>query len=129
MLPVKHSVAVIVHKDARILAIRRPADDDELPGIWGVPAGTVRGDETIEDVIRRIGRDKLGVQLVPMSRLASGTQERPKYRLEMQLWEAAMEGTPTYPEWQWATIDLLRPGMAAGSFCCELAINTESRAS
>lgn len=47
----------------QILAIRRPDDDHELPGIWGLPAGTCRGQETAEDVIARIGRDRLGVQL------------------------------------------------------------------
>ena len=59
MLPTKHSVAVVVSKGDQILAIGRPEDDDELPGIWGLPAGTRRGTETVEEVIRRIGQDKL----------------------------------------------------------------------
>jgi 8-oxo-dGTP diphosphatase len=129
MLPVKHSVAVIVRRKDRILSIRRPQDEDELPGVWGLPAGTVRGKETVEDVILRIGRDKLGVELTPIRKLASGAQDRPKYRLEMELWEASMEGTPTCGEWQWAALDLLGPGMAAGSLCCELAIQSKSRVS
>lgn len=112
-----------------ILAIRRPDDDDELPGIWGLPAGTCRLGETIEDVIRRIGRDRLGVQLTPKRKIASGTQNRPAYRLEMDLWEASMEGNPVYPEWQWASLDLLRPGAASGSLCCELAIQSKGRVS
>src|SRR5215510_1465452 len=114
MLAVKHSVAVVVAREDRVLSIRRPLDDDELPGVWGLPAGTVRGAETVEDVIHRIGRDKLGVELKPIRKLSSGVQNRSKYRLEMELWEASMVGTPTYGEWQWAVLDLLRPGMAAG---------------
>ena len=43
MLPVKHSVAVMVVRGDEILVIRRPPDDDELPGVWGLPAGTIRG--------------------------------------------------------------------------------------
>ena len=129
MPPVKHSVAVMVMKGNQILAIRRPDDDDELPGIWGLPAGTTRATETVEDVIRRIGRDKLGVKLTPVRKLASGAQDRPTYRLEMELWNVSMEGTPAYPEWQWAPVDLLRPGMASGSLCCELAIQTKGRVS
>src|SRR5262245_45525736 len=129
MLPVKHSVAVIVGREDRVLSVRRPQDDDELPGIWGLPAGTVRGEETVEDVILRIGRDKLGVELTPIRKLAFGAQDRPEYRLEMELWEASMEGVPTYGEWQWAALDLLRPGRAAGSLCCELAIQSKSRVS
>jgi ADP-ribose pyrophosphatase YjhB (NUDIX family) len=129
MLPVKHSVAVLIRRGDEILSIRRPQDDDELPGIWGLPAGTLRGKETIEDLIERIGRDKLGVKLTPIRKLAAGTQERPRYRLEMDLWEVSMEGLPTHAQWKWAGLDLLRPGMGAGSLCCELAIKSESRVS
>ena len=126
MIPVKHSVAVMVLRRSQILAIRRSEDDDELPGVWGLPAGTVRGEERIEDVIKRIGRDKLGVVLTPIRSVALGVQDRPAYRLEMELWEVSMEGTPTYPDWQWASLDVLRPGMASGSLCCELAIQKKA---
>jgi ADP-ribose pyrophosphatase YjhB (NUDIX family) len=128
MLPVKHSVAVMVFRGNEVLAIRRSEQDDELPGIWGLPAGTLRGTDTVNDVISRIGREKLGVILMPVRRLARGTQDRPKYRLVMELWEALMEGIPTYPEWQWGRLEVLRPGMAAGSLCCKLAIQIKSRA-
>jgi len=127
--PVKHSVAVVVRNGDRILAVRRPDNDDELPGIWGLPAGTCCGQESVEDVIDRVGQDKLGVELTPVRRLTSGTQDRSGYRLNMELWEASMQGSPTCPEWQWAPLDLLQPGAAAGSLCCELAIKSKSRAS
>ena len=122
MLPVKRSVAVVITKGNETLSIRRPENDDELPGIWGLPAGTARASETPQDIITRIGFDKLGVRLQPVSILSTGTQERARYRLEMELWEARMEGSPTCPEWRWAPLDLLRPGAAAGSLCCELAL-------
>jgi 8-oxo-dGTP diphosphatase len=129
MRRVKHSIAVMIHRENQILTILRPEDDDELPGIWGLPAGTARGAETVEDVITRIGRDKLGVRLTPVRRVATGAQDRAAYRLEMELWEVSMDGTPTYPEWQWATLDLLRPGRALGSLCCDLALKSKSRVS
>ena len=127
--PLKHSVAILIANGDSILAIRRPDDDDELPGIWGLPAGTCRNQETVEDVIVRIGREKLGVELVPQRRLASGSQVRPAYVLNMELWQASMSGVPRYPDWQWSSLDLLRPGAAAGSLCCELAIKAKSRVS
>jgi ADP-ribose pyrophosphatase YjhB (NUDIX family) len=77
MLPVKHSVAVMVFRGNEVLAIRRSEQDDELPGIWGLPAGTLRGTETVDDVILRIGREKLGVTLTPVRRLATDAQDRP----------------------------------------------------
>ena len=119
---VKHSIAVLILKGDEILAVCRPDNDDELPCIWGLPAGTCRDSETAEYIISRIGHDKLGAKLVPVRRRVAGTQTRSRYRLEMELWEAAMEGIPTYPVWQWAQPNLLRAGAAAGSLCCELAL-------
>jgi 8-oxo-dGTP diphosphatase len=122
MTRVKHSVAVLISRGDKVLAIRRPDDEEELPGIWGLPAGTCLSGETVTDVIRRVGREKLRVSLTPVRKLASGTQDRPGYRLDMELWEVGMEGTPGHPQWQWASLELLRPGMLAGSLCCELAV-------
>jgi 8-oxo-dGTP diphosphatase len=123
-LPIKHSVAVMIFNGGQVLAIRRPDDDDELPGIWGLPAGTCRGAETVDQVIRRIGREKLGVTLDPIRKITFGTQDRPAYRLEMELWEASMHGAPTYREWKWSRVDVLVPGAHRGSLCCELALRS-----
>jgi ADP-ribose pyrophosphatase YjhB (NUDIX family) len=125
----KHSIAIWISKGKHVLATRRPDDDDELPGIWGLPAGTCRDGETVEEVIIRVGREKLGVTLAPQKQLASGTQDRPRYLLYMELWQASMTGTPTCPQWQWADVELFREGAAAGSLCCELAIKTRGRVS
>src|SRR5262245_20114893 len=104
----KHSVAVVISREYWILAIRRHDADDELPGIWGLPAGTCRNQETLRDVIVRIGREKLGVELKPERKLASGSQERPGYLLYMELWEVSMTGTPNHPSWRWAPVEFLR---------------------
>src|SRR5262245_8763642 len=92
MLPVKHSIAVVIRRGDELLCIRRPEDDDELPGVWGLPAGTIRGGETVKDVIQRIGREKLGVELIPLRKLSFGAQDRARYRLEMELWEVSVSG-------------------------------------
>ena len=62
-----------------------------------------------------------------MRLLESGSQDRPAYRIKMELWEAAMKGDPSYPEWKWGFAEGLRPGMAAGSLCCRLALQHEGR--
>ena len=67
-------------------------------------------------------KPEAGRGALPPGRLYDGSQERRQYRLQMELWEATMEGDPTYAEWQWAPADLLAPGAAAGSLCCELAM-------
>jgi hypothetical protein len=124
-LPVKHSIAVVVRDGNQVLAIRRPDDDDELPGIWGLPAGTFRDSETLDDLIRRIGSDKLGVSFRPLRKLAEGAHDRERYRLEMELWEAAMTGTPDIAgriQWKWTSFDGLKHGSEQGSLCCRLAL-------
>jgi len=127
LIPVKHSVAVMIFNGDKVLSVRRPDDDDELPGVWGLPAGTLRPSETIKDLIGRIGRDKLGVDLTLVRKVASGRQMRRLYLLQMELWEASMAGSPSHPNWRWGAIDSLRPGAEAGSLCCTLAIQSKSR--
>ena len=130
--PIKHSVAVLIRRGDRVLVLRRPDDDDELPGIWGLPAGSFRHSETLGDLIERIGRDKLGVSLRPLRRLCEGGQDRPTYRLEMELWEVALIGEPggaTSENWKWDSVDLLKPGRDSGSLCCALALKSENRVS
>jgi ADP-ribose pyrophosphatase YjhB (NUDIX family) len=124
---VKRSIAVLIRDGARILALRRPDDDDELPGVWGLPAGSFREEESLDQLIERIGRDKLGVKLNALGKIAEGTQDRPAYRLVMELWEVSMEGAPTRGRWQWSSIDILRPGEGAGSMCCALALKATER--
>ena len=46
-------------------AVKRPREDPDFPGEWGVPACTLLVAETINDAIRRIGKAKLGVSLDP----------------------------------------------------------------
>src|SRR2546428_6847354 len=96
LIPVKHSVAVMIFNGDKVLSVRRPDDDDELPGVWGLPAGTLRPSETINDLIGRIGRDKLGVDLTLVCKVASGRQMRRLYLLQMELWEASMAGRTVF---------------------------------
>jgi len=119
---VKRSVAVVIRNGDLILATRRADDDDELPGVWGLPAGSYRDSEGLHDLVFRIGRDKLGVVLKPIRKLSEGSQQRPHYVLEMELWEAEMTGTPHHPAWQWAAPEILQPGVLQGSLCCRLAV-------
>jgi len=119
---IKHSVAVLVRNGDEILTVRRPDNDDELAGIWGLPAGTYGPDETLETLVKRIGRDKLGVELRSLGVLARGSQDRTDYSLEMALVEAEMRGVPRQVEWRWAVPEALKAGQVRGSLCCDLAL-------
>ncbi len=130
--PVKRSVSVAIHlEDGRVLQIRRPPDDDELPHAWGLPAASLRTQEGWEDAVRRAARDKLGLEVEPGAVLREGSLERERYRLEMRLYEARiMHGEPAvigrdpevtrYVDWRWGGAEGLRPAARAGSLCSRL---------
>ena len=60
-----------------MLAVLRPDEPgEELPGVWGLPAVTLRTDESPEEGLGRLGREKLGIELPRLRRLAEGEQSR-----------------------------------------------------
>lgn len=132
--PVRRVVSVAIHDEddsGRILTVRRPPDDPDLPDAWGLPAGRIHAGEHALTAVRRTGRQKLGVELERIRSRRSGTLERPGYRLEMELFDAVLrEGEPSVPqpveamtqytEWRWARPAVLKPAAAQGSLCCRL---------
>ena len=146
---IKRSVALVIREPddgvlgvsgcgpgARWLLVQRPADDEDLPGIWGLPAGTLLAAETAEALVRRIGRDKLGVELDPGAVVAAGSAERATYRLDMDLWTATITaGAPDpagsaneraaqtrYAACRWDHASALEDGARKGSLCCRLGV-------
>ncbi len=134
MKTVKLSVSFAIFRPDRsheVLVVRRPPDDEDLPGLWGLPAGSLRPGEDWAEAVRRAGRDKLGVALEVGPELNRGTLERAGYTLEMRLLQARITaGEPSVPQpvpgvtqytaWQWATSDVLVPAAARGSLCSRL---------
>lgn len=132
--PLKQSVSVVIRNPAdpsQVLIVLRPPHDDDLPNVWGLPAGSLRPGESWEEVVRRVGLEKLGVQLKAGAELERGTTERRDYRLEMRLFEAEIEkGHPFVPQpdvehtqyttWKWGTTADLEPAAQRGSLCCRL---------
>ncbi len=116
-----------------MLAVQRPDEPgEELPGVWGLPAATLREGESPEDGVRRLGRDKLGVELTPLRVLADGEQQRLDYTLHMTVYETSMSGEPTpqrapsgtsYDAFDWLPAESFRNAAARGSLCCELFVN------
>ena len=118
----------------RWLLVRRPPDDPDLPGVWGLPAGSHTDGETDEALVRRIGSQKLGVETANLGCLAEGHLDRPGYRLEMRLHAArivagkpsvprSVAGVTQYSAWGWKLPAQLREGAHRGSLCCRLALD------
>ncbi|HEX6560071.1 MAG TPA: NUDIX domain-containing protein [Longimicrobiales bacterium] len=131
----KRSVSMAIHNHGRVLIVQRPADDEDLPDAWGLPAASLRENESWQDAVERAGRDKLGVELRVGRELAHGTLERARYTLEMKLFEAdIVSGAPLVPQpdasvtqyqaWKWGGAEDLQPAARQGSLCCQLYLRT-----
>jgi ADP-ribose pyrophosphatase YjhB (NUDIX family) len=131
----KRAVAVVVRRDALVLAVQRPDEPgEELPLVWGLPATTLREDEADEEAIRRIGSEKLGVELKPLRVVGLGEQDRPDYTLRMTVYEASMAGEPRLPErgadsqstryvaLDWLPAESFREAAERGSLCCRVLL-------
>ncbi|WP_423930267.1 DNA mismatch repair protein MutT [Candidatus Palauibacter sp.] len=143
--PTRHAIALIIEQPGRPgapeaadggprwLTVRRPDDDPDLPGVWGLPAGSHAEGETDDALVRRIGRDKLGVKTVDLGPLSDGFVDRDGYRLSLRLHAARLvsgephvpqpvSGVTQYSDWNWQAPAALRDGAERGSLCCRLAL-------
>lgn len=137
------AVAVFRGRERRqVLAVRRPDEPgEELPGVWGLPAATVGPEESPEEAVRRLGRQKLGLELEPVAVLAEGQQDRGGGTLSMLLYEARARGLPPrlrrprdptgvtyYTDWKWAEPGELLPAAQRGSLCSRLFLQAAGKA-
>lgn len=96
MLPPKESVAVVIRDGrGRFLAVRRADSDEVLPGVWGLPAATLRAGETTEDACRRAARDKLGVEIAVGRRIGAASNAV-AHLTEYEV--TILRGTPAAPQ-------------------------------
>jgi len=74
-----------------VLLVRRPEDDESLPGVWGLPAASLADRESEQDAVRRAGREKLGVEVRPLEPLGQ--------ELNMTGWRVEIvAGRPSVPQ-------------------------------
>ena len=134
----RRAVAVaVLRDDGLVLAVLRPDEPgEELPGVWGLPALTLRAGESPEAGMRRLGREKLGARLTPLDVLAESQERRESYTLHMTVYEASLAGEPRLPPRkpsaagtlyeaiEWRPAASFREAAQAGSLCCRLLLNT-----
>ena len=114
-----------------MLLVQRPADDEDLPLAWGLPAASLAPGESWPDAIRRAAGDKLGLDVEPGEVLREGSLERESYRLEMRLYDARIlagapdvdrdvVGVTRYAAWRWGAAAELWAAAERGSLCGRL---------
>lgn len=132
MKPLKRSVSLVIEGPAGVLLVRRPDDDDSLPGLWGLPAASLREGESEREALLRVGLEKLGVEVEPLRAIGEAEAERADHRIAMRDWAArivagepglpqAGEGTQ-YVEWRWGDPAELTPAAQAGSVCARVLL-------
>jgi ADP-ribose pyrophosphatase YjhB (NUDIX family) len=130
--PLKRSVSLVIEGPAGVLLVRRPDDDESLPGVWGLPAASLAEGESEREALLRAGRDKLGVEVEPLEPIGELEAERPERRIAMRDWAArvtagepalpqAGEGTQ-YVDWRWGDPAELVPAARAGSLCARVLL-------
>jgi ADP-ribose pyrophosphatase YjhB (NUDIX family) len=137
----KRSVSLAIHHPrdpSRVLLVQRPADDDDLPGVWGLPAASLLPGEGWHEAVQRAARDKLGVEVTVGDVVEEGTKQRAAYTLAMRLYTARLgAGEPVVPQdtpgvtqyqaWRWGTVLDLQPAAECGSLCSQLYLRAQRR--
>jgi len=129
----KHAIAFVIWNANRdnILTVQRPSTDEDLPDVWGLPAGSLRGGEMFEAWVVRSGREKLGVEVRIVRLIAEGEIERLACTLHMQEYEVEIvhgapsvpqlvEGVTQYQRWKWAEPPMLAEAAQKGALCLKL---------
>jgi 8-oxo-dGTP diphosphatase len=107
-----------------LLLVRRPDDDESLPGVWGLPAVSLGPGESEEDAVRRAGRDKLGVEVEPL-RLVGRDQTLTDWGARILSGRPAVPqpGPHTqYTDLRWGEPAELVPAARQGSLCCRVLL-------
>jgi ADP-ribose pyrophosphatase YjhB (NUDIX family) len=127
---VKRSVSLVIDGPGGVLLVRRPDDDESLPGLWGLPAASLQPGETERDAVERAGRDKLGIRVEPLHPLGSEQSDR----ATMRDWAARITGgEPSVPQpgagtqyvdWRWGDPEELAPAARRGSLCARALLRS-----
>jgi 8-oxo-dGTP diphosphatase len=134
---VKRSVAIVIRDSTgRYLVARRAEDDDSLPGVWGLPAASLRDAETLEQAAIRAGRQKLGVDVEIVGFLGTDTLSGDDHINELSEYEVrVLSGTPTVPQVDSSVsqyvqlrytddLSVLVPAARQGSLCSRILLRT-----
>ncbi len=134
----KESVAIVVRNSkGEFLAVKRADDDDSLPCVWGLPAASLRGAETAEQAVIRIGRQKLGIDLEISDLVGEDSEDRGQHCLHLAEYAVhVIRGEPSVPQpdqsvSQYTALQYtLDPGLLSeaarrGSLCCRIFLRSQ----
>ncbi|WP_105317136.1 NUDIX hydrolase [Thermus tenuipuniceus] len=128
--PLKRAVALAAWSEEGLLLVKRPEEDPEFGGAWGLPAVSLVEGEGLEEVAFRVAQEKLQAEVAAARPVACGIEERPAYTLELWVLEARLLTTPRLPEpkpgktfytaFRFGKPEELRGAARVGSLCSRL---------
>lgn len=96
--PLKRAVALAAWTERELLLVKRPEEDPEFGGAWGLPAVSLKEGESVEEGAMRVGEEKLGTRVEVLQPVAFGVEERAAYTLKLWVVEARLLTEPLLPE-------------------------------
>ena len=117
-------MSLVIEDGERVLLVRRPDDDADLPGVWGLPAASLTDGESPDDAVRRAGREKLGVEVRPLDPLGHDGPMT-DFRAEIVTGEPAVpQPAPNtqYAALRWGDLADLLPAARRGSLCSRVLL-------
>lgn len=138
--PIKTAVAVFLLKpddSSKFLIVKRPNDDDSLPNVYGLPAGSIKEGELPEQVVKRIGIEKLNTEIEATKFIGSKYIDRGAYVLILMDIEAKLIGkepdvlsavteNTKYVDQIWTNdFKLLVEAASKGSLCSQIILDRE----
>ncbi|GAB5603273.1 NUDIX domain-containing protein [Thermus sp. FJN-A] len=128
--PHKRSVALAAWAKGGLVLVRRPQEDPEFGGAWGLPAVSLAEGEALEAAALRVAREKLGAEVALRFPVAFGREERAAYTLELWVYEAHLlspvllpepkPGKTFYTAFRFGSPEDLREAARRGSLCSRL---------
>jgi 8-oxo-dGTP diphosphatase len=117
-------VSLVIETPDGLLLVLRPDDDDDLPGVWGLPAASLADGESAEAAVQRAGREKLGVEVRPLERVGSdGPMTDFRAEIVTGVPSVPHEGRGTqYAELRYGGLADLLPAARQGSLCSRVLL-------
>ena len=135
----KFSIAIALKNAAgETLGVKRPSNDDSLPGVWGLPAVTTNKGELPEAAAVRVGKEKLNCTIRSIKTLGIKTKDKGHYLLTLLEFEVELTGgepdvlqaktnATKYVEQRWTSDPTLFVEAAQkGSLCSQIFLDSQS---
>lgn len=138
--PVNYAIFYIIKhaiEKGKFVIVQRPRDDENLPDLWGIPAGSVMPNESFEDSVIRQAKNKLGVDVKIVEFIGRGNIDRGEYILhgeeylveiiegDLSVNRPEVQGTK-YQDWKWGTAEDIKETAQKGSLCCNIYLEEKA---